>query len=80
MLLILFPQILHPKIHSQIIEYVSAYKNILTSIKQEYEAFITRIKNGQRNVFFLRGRLKALESESTALLYYRKRAMELEDK
>uniref|UniRef100_A0A493SWL8 Clathrin heavy chain linker domain-containing protein 1 n=1 Tax=Anas platyrhynchos platyrhynchos TaxID=8840 RepID=A0A493SWL8_ANAPP len=63
-----------------IIEYVSAYKNILTSIKQEYEAFITRIKNGQRNVFFLRGRLKALESESTALLYYRKRAMELEDK
>ncbi|KAM7117447.1 clathrin heavy chain linker domain-containing protein 1 isoform 1-T1 [Ciconia maguari] len=30
--------------------------------------------------FFLHGRLKALESESTTLLYYRKRAMELEDK
>nr|XP_021127635.3 clathrin heavy chain linker domain-containing protein 1 [Anas platyrhynchos]XP_038031808.1 clathrin heavy chain linker domain-containing protein 1 [Anas platyrhynchos] len=72
--------IIYSNAFDKIIEYVSAYKNILTSIKQEYEAFITRIKNGQRNVFFLRGRLKALESESTALLYYRKRAMELEDK
>ncbi|XP_032039565.1 clathrin heavy chain linker domain-containing protein 1 [Aythya fuligula] len=71
--------IIYSNAFDKIIEYVSAYKNILTSIKQEYEAFITRIKNGQRNVFFLRGRLKALESESTALLYYRKRAMELED-
>uniref|UniRef100_A0A8C3BGG4 Clathrin heavy chain linker domain-containing protein 1 n=1 Tax=Cairina moschata TaxID=8855 RepID=A0A8C3BGG4_CAIMO len=72
--------IIYSNAFDKIIEYVSAYKNILASIKQEYEAFITRIKNGQRNVFFLRGRLKALESESTALLYYRKRAMELEDK
>uniref|UniRef100_A0A8B9T5S8 Clathrin heavy chain linker domain-containing protein 1 n=1 Tax=Anas platyrhynchos TaxID=8839 RepID=A0A8B9T5S8_ANAPL len=72
--------IIYSNAFDKIIEYVSAYKNILTSIKQEYEAFITSIKNGQRNVFFLRGRLKALESESTALLYYRKRAMELEDK
>ncbi|KAM9196808.1 clathrin heavy chain linker domain-containing protein 1 [Mergus octosetaceus] len=72
--------IIYSNAFDKVIEYVSAYKNILTSIKQEYEAFITRIKNGQRNVFFLHGRLKALESESTALLYYRKRAMELEDK
>ncbi|KAI6072098.1 Clathrin heavy chain linker domain-containing protein 1 isoform X1 [Aix galericulata] len=72
--------IIYSNAFDKIIEYVSAYKNILASIKQEYEAFITRIKNGQRNVFFLRGRLKALESESTALLCYRKRAMELEDK
>ncbi|XP_050565793.1 clathrin heavy chain linker domain-containing protein 1, partial [Cygnus atratus] len=72
--------IIYSNAFDKIIEYVSAYKNILTSIKQEYKAFITRIKNGQRNAFFLRGRLKALESESTALLYYRKRAMELEDK
>ncbi|XP_069706360.1 clathrin heavy chain linker domain-containing protein 1 [Phaenicophaeus curvirostris] len=61
-------------------ECVTAYKNILTSIKQEYEAFIARIKNGQRNAFFHCGRLKALESEPTTLLFYRKRAVELEDK
>ncbi|XP_040408534.1 clathrin heavy chain linker domain-containing protein 1 [Cygnus olor] len=72
--------IIYSNAFDKIIEYVSAYKNILTSIKQEYKAFITRIKNGQRNSFFFRGRLKALESESTALLYYRKRAMKLEDK
>ncbi|NXI73388.1 CLHC1 protein, partial [Anseranas semipalmata] len=72
--------IIYRNAFDKIIEYVTVYKNILTSIKQEYEAFITRIKNGQRNAFFLHGRLKALESESTALLYYRKRAMELEDK
>ncbi|XP_066851620.1 clathrin heavy chain linker domain-containing protein 1 [Anser cygnoides] len=72
--------IIYSNVFDKIIEYVSAYKNILTSIKQEYKAFITRIKNGQRNAFFLCGRLKALESECTALLYYRKRAMELEDK
>ncbi|KAM9656771.1 LOW QUALITY PROTEIN: clathrin heavy chain linker domain-containing protein 1 [Morphnus guianensis] len=40
-----------------IIEYVTAYKNILT-VKQEYEAFIARIKNGQRSAYFLHGRLK----------------------
>ncbi|KAM6272136.1 LOW QUALITY PROTEIN: clathrin heavy chain linker domain-containing protein 1 [Spheniscus humboldti] len=67
-------------VRERIIENVTAYKNILTLIEQEYGAFIARIKNGQRNAFFLHGRLKALESESTALLYYRKRAMELEDK
>uniref|UniRef100_A0A8B9CPN9 Clathrin heavy chain linker domain-containing protein 1 n=1 Tax=Anser brachyrhynchus TaxID=132585 RepID=A0A8B9CPN9_9AVES len=72
--------IIYSNVFDKIIEYVSAYKNILTSIKQEYKAFITRIKNGQRNAFFLCGRLKPLESECTALLYYRKRAMELEDK
>uniref|UniRef100_A0A8B9CR44 Clathrin heavy chain linker domain containing 1 n=1 Tax=Anser brachyrhynchus TaxID=132585 RepID=A0A8B9CR44_9AVES len=65
--------IIYSNVFDKIIEYVSAYKNILTSIKQEYKAFITRIKNGQRNAFFLCGRLKPLESECTALLYYRKR-------
>ncbi|KAM6407362.1 LOW QUALITY PROTEIN: clathrin heavy chain linker domain-containing protein 1 [Pluvialis apricaria] len=63
-----------------IYKYLTTHKNILT-IEQEYKAFIARFKNGQRNVnFFFHGRLKALESEPTTLLYYRKRATELEDK
>ncbi|NWX86011.1 CLHC1 protein, partial [Nothoprocta pentlandii] len=64
----------------KIIEYVTAYKNVLISIKQEYEAFIATVKKGQNSVFFLHGRLKVLASEPTTLLYYRKRAMDLEDK
>ncbi|KAM9154816.1 clathrin heavy chain linker domain-containing protein 1 isoform 8-T10 [Pangshura tecta] len=65
---------------SQIIEHVTVYKNILTSIKQEYDAFIEAIKKGQRNAFYLHGKLKVLASEATTLIYYRKRAMQLEDK
>ncbi|XP_075004053.1 clathrin heavy chain linker domain-containing protein 1 [Calonectris borealis] len=76
--------IIYSNAFDKIIEYITTYKNILTSIKQEYEAFIARMKNGQRNAFFLHGRLKALESESTThchnKLYSRKRAMELEHK
>ncbi|KAM6207317.1 LOW QUALITY PROTEIN: clathrin heavy chain linker domain-containing protein 1 [Sarcoramphus papa] len=71
--------VIYSNAFDKIIEYVTAYNNILTSVKQAYEAFIARIKNGQRNAFFLHRRLQAL-SESTTLLYYRKRAMELEDK
>uniref|UniRef100_A0A8C7EHP2 Translin-associated factor X-interacting protein 1 N-terminal domain-containing protein n=1 Tax=Nothoprocta perdicaria TaxID=30464 RepID=A0A8C7EHP2_NOTPE len=58
----------------KIIEYVTAYKNVLISIKQEYEAFIATVKKGQNSAFFLHGRLKVLASEPTTLLYYRKRA------
>ncbi|XP_050807811.1 clathrin heavy chain linker domain-containing protein 1 isoform X7 [Gopherus flavomarginatus] len=65
---------------SQIIEHVTVYKNILTSIKQEYDAFIEAIKKGQRNAFYLHGKLKVLASEATTLIYYRKRAIQLEDK
>ncbi|KAM6084895.1 LOW QUALITY PROTEIN: clathrin heavy chain linker domain-containing protein 1 [Theristicus caerulescens] len=69
--------VIYSNVFDKIIEYITAYKNILTSIKQEYEVLI---RNGQRNAFFRHGRLKALESESTTVLYDRKRAMEPEDK
>lgn len=65
---------------SQIIEHVTVYKNILTSIKQEYDAFIEAIKKGQRNAFYLHGKLKVLAFEPTALICYRKRTIQLEDK
>ncbi|XP_074845605.1 clathrin heavy chain linker domain-containing protein 1 isoform X2 [Carettochelys insculpta] len=65
---------------SQVIEHVTVYKKILTSIKQEYDAFIEAIKKGQRTAFCLHGKLKALAAEPTTLMYYRKRAIQLEDK
>ncbi|XP_067421268.1 clathrin heavy chain linker domain-containing protein 1 isoform X2 [Emydura macquarii macquarii] len=71
---------IYRNVFDKIIEHVTAYKNILTSIKQEYDAFIEAIKKGQRNAFYLHGKLKVLASEPTTLVYYRKRTIQLEDK
>ncbi|XP_034515034.1 clathrin heavy chain linker domain-containing protein 1 isoform X2 [Ailuropoda melanoleuca] len=62
----------------QVIEYVAAYKSILTSIKKEYDAFIETMKESQRTVFCLHGKLKALAAEPMALVYHRKRTIQLE--
>ncbi|XP_053878492.1 clathrin heavy chain linker domain-containing protein 1 isoform X1 [Malaclemys terrapin pileata] len=72
--------IIYCNVFDKIIEHVTVYKNILTSIKQEYDAFIEAIKKGQRNAFYLHGKLKVLASEPTTLKYYRKRTIQLEDK
>ncbi|XP_006274499.2 clathrin heavy chain linker domain-containing protein 1 isoform X2 [Alligator mississippiensis] len=72
--------IIYRHVFDKIIEHVSAYKNILTSIKQEYDAFIEALKDNHRSAFYLHGKLKALASEPTTLLNYRKRAFQLEDK
>lgn len=68
------------KIMFQVIEYVTAYKSILTSIKKEYDAFIETMKEGQRTAFCLHGKLKALAAEPTAMVYHRKRTIQLETK
>lgn len=62
----------------QVIEHVTAYKSILTSIKKEYDAFIETMKESQRTVFCLHGKLKALAAEPMALVYHRKRTIQLE--
>ncbi|XP_037751873.1 clathrin heavy chain linker domain-containing protein 1 isoform X3 [Chelonia mydas] len=72
--------IIYRNVFDKIIEHVTVYKNILTSIKQEYDAFIEAIKKGQRNAFYLHGKLKVLAFEPTALICYRKRTIQLEDK
>ncbi|KAJ1077771.1 hypothetical protein K5549_011098 [Capra hircus] len=68
------------KILFQVIEYVTAYKSILTSIKKEYDTFIETIKKGQRTAFYLHGKLKVLAGEPTALVYHRKRIAQLQAK
>uniref|UniRef100_H0WPL5 Clathrin heavy chain linker domain containing 1 n=1 Tax=Otolemur garnettii TaxID=30611 RepID=H0WPL5_OTOGA len=68
------------KIIFQVIEYVTAYKCILTSIKKEYDAFIETLKKDRRTTVFLHRRLKVLAAEPMALVYHRKRIIQLEAK
>ena len=70
----------HVNFISQVIDYVGAYKPLLTAIKAEYEDVIETIQRGQREAFFLTGKLKAMASEPSTLRNYRKRADELETK
>ncbi|XP_031806346.1 clathrin heavy chain linker domain-containing protein 1 isoform X3 [Sarcophilus harrisii] len=72
--------IIYRNVFDKIIEHVTAYKTILTSIKQEYDSFIETIKRGQRNAFYLHGKLKVLAAEPTTLVYHRKRVDQLEAK
>nr|XP_045004385.1 clathrin heavy chain linker domain-containing protein 1 isoform X4 [Jaculus jaculus]XP_045004386.1 clathrin heavy chain linker domain-containing protein 1 isoform X4 [Jaculus jaculus] len=72
--------IIYRNVFDKIIEYATAYKSILTSIKREYDAFIETIKEGRRTAFYLHGKLKVLAAEPTALVYYQKRATQLETK
>ncbi|XP_005385840.2 PREDICTED: clathrin heavy chain linker domain-containing protein 1 [Chinchilla lanigera] len=64
----------------KVIEYVTAYKSILTSIKREYDTFIETIKKSQRTAFYLHGKLQALAAEPTALAHHQRRATQLKEK
>ncbi|XP_065747443.1 clathrin heavy chain linker domain-containing protein 1 isoform X2 [Phocoena phocoena] len=72
--------IIYRNVFDKVIEYVTAYKSILTSIKKEYDAFIETIKKSQRTAFHLHGKLKVLAGEPTALVYHRKRITQLKAK
>ncbi|XP_064599978.1 clathrin heavy chain linker domain-containing protein 1-like [Liolophura sinensis] len=72
--------VVHQAAFNKIIEYVTAYKPILTKIKKEYEETIEAIITGQREAVFLTGKLKAMSSEPSTLRNYRKRADQLEDR
>ncbi|XP_066451806.1 clathrin heavy chain linker domain-containing protein 1 isoform X2 [Eleutherodactylus coqui] len=64
----------------KVIDYCTDYKHILTVIKQEYDEFIDATKQGEINAIHVHAKLKRLASEPTTLMYYRKRAAELEDR
>ncbi|XP_021507340.1 clathrin heavy chain linker domain-containing protein 1 isoform X1 [Meriones unguiculatus] len=71
---------IYQNVFDKVIDHVNAYKSILTSIKREYDAFIETIKKGRRTAFYLHGKLKVLAAEPTALVYYQRRAIQLEEK
>ncbi|XP_023367850.1 clathrin heavy chain linker domain-containing protein 1 [Otolemur garnettii] len=72
--------IIYRNVFDKVIEYVTAYKCILTSIKKEYDAFIETLKKDRRTTVFLHRRLKVLAAEPMALVYHRKRIIQLEAK
>ncbi|XP_049640742.1 clathrin heavy chain linker domain-containing protein 1 isoform X2 [Suncus etruscus] len=72
--------IIYRNAFDKVIDYVTAYKSILTSIKKEYDAFIETMKKDQRTTFFLHGKLKAWAAEPTTFVYHRKRITQLEAK
>ncbi|XP_004691462.1 PREDICTED: clathrin heavy chain linker domain-containing protein 1 [Condylura cristata] len=72
--------IIYRNVFDKVIDYVNAYKPILTSIKKEYDTFIETLKRSQRTTFFLHGKLKVLAAEPTTLAYHRKRITQLEAK
>ncbi|XP_048208873.1 clathrin heavy chain linker domain-containing protein 1 isoform X4 [Perognathus longimembris pacificus] len=72
--------IIYRNVFDKVIEYVTAYKSILTSIKKEYDTFIETIKKDQRTAFCLHGKLKVLAAAPTALMYHQKRKNQLEEK
>ena len=81
LLLIVVSEKIAINFHSfQIIEYVNAYKPLLTAIKSEYEETISTIQRGQREAFFLAGKVKAMTSELSTIHNYRKRAEDLDQK
>ncbi|CAH7006064.1 clathrin heavy chain linker domain-containing protein 1 [Phodopus roborovskii] len=71
---------IYRNVFDKVIDYVNAYKSILTSIKKEYDAFIETIKKGRKTAFYLHGKLKVLAAEPTALVYHQRRAIQLEAK
>lgn len=64
----------------QIIDYVTAYKPLLTAVKAEYEQCIETIQRGQQEAFYLSGKVKAMSSEPRTIYNYKKRSDELEHK
>ncbi|XP_040589088.1 clathrin heavy chain linker domain-containing protein 1 isoform X2 [Mesocricetus auratus] len=71
---------IYRNVFDKVIDYVNAYKSILTSIKKEYDAFIETIKKGRKTAFYLHGKLKVLAAEPTSLVYHHRRAIQLEAK
>ncbi|XP_051867797.1 clathrin heavy chain linker domain-containing protein 1-like isoform X2 [Pristis pectinata] len=63
-----------------IIENTTAYKNILSAIKREYDESINVLLKGQRDSLFLQRKLKSMASESATLVAYKNRAMQLQKK
>ncbi|KAE8600807.1 hypothetical protein XENTR_v10013416 [Xenopus tropicalis] len=72
--------IIYGRAFDKVIEYCTDYKGLLSAIKCEYDEFIDVIKQSQRDAVHLQGKLRALASQPTTLVYNRKRAMELTKK
>ncbi|XP_042189710.1 clathrin heavy chain linker domain-containing protein 1 [Callorhinchus milii] len=66
--------ILYKSVFEKVIENTKEYKNILTSIKKEYDDCIHAIQKGKKDALFLKRKLKSMAFEPTTLMSYKKRA------
>ncbi|KAF4071351.1 hypothetical protein AMELA_G00272250 [Ameiurus melas] len=64
----------------KIIDYATAYKPILTAIKKEYDDFVESVKSDQRRAQLAQGKLKAMLARPTSLMYYQRRAAQLQER
>ncbi|CAG5136446.1 unnamed protein product [Candidula unifasciata] len=65
---------------NKVIDYTTIYKPVLAGIQKQYEDTIEAIKKEQQESIFLQGKLRAMASEPTTLLNYKKQADELEER
>ncbi|BFZ11554.1 hypothetical protein BsWGS_14593 [Bradybaena similaris] len=65
---------------NKVIDYTTVYKPVLTGIQKQYEDTIEAIKKEQQESIFLQGKLRAMTSEPTTLLNYKKQADEIEER
>ncbi|XP_067901020.1 clathrin heavy chain linker domain-containing protein 1-like isoform X2 [Heterodontus francisci] len=72
--------IIYRNVFDKVIENTTAYKNILTSIKQEYEESINVLHRGKEDSLFLQRKLKSMASDPMTLVAYKKRASQLQNK
>ncbi|XP_006880992.1 PREDICTED: clathrin heavy chain linker domain-containing protein 1 [Elephantulus edwardii] len=70
--------IIYRNVFDKVIDYVTAYKSILTSIKKEYDAFIETLKKDQNTAFCRYGKLQVLTAEPMTWAYHRQRITQLE--
>ncbi|KAM9450178.1 clathrin heavy chain linker domain-containing protein 1-like [Clarias gariepinus] len=64
----------------KIIDYATAYKPVLTAIKKEYDDLIASVKNDQHQAQMAHGKLKAMLVQPTSLMYYQRRAAQLQQR
>ncbi|XP_072121325.1 clathrin heavy chain linker domain-containing protein 1-like isoform X2 [Mobula birostris] len=72
--------IIYKNAFDKMIENTTAYKNILTAIKQEYDESINVLLEGQKDSLLLQRKLKSMASEPATLMAYKNRAMQLQKK
>ncbi|XP_031434839.1 clathrin heavy chain linker domain-containing protein 1 isoform X2 [Clupea harengus] len=72
--------VIYSSAFDKIIEHATAYKRILTAIKEEYEDFINSVKKSGRDAKLAQRKLKAIIAQPTSLMYCQRRAVELQER
>ncbi|XP_078260971.1 clathrin heavy chain linker domain-containing protein 1-like [Rhinoraja longicauda] len=72
--------IMYKNAFDKIIENTTAFQNILTAIKREYDESIDVLLKGQKDSLFLQRKLKSMASEPATFMVYKNRVTQLQKK